>query len=568
MSGGTIELDGKVLDIETARTVLKLDRDADVAQILRRFVAPDSQGVDQKKPKQADLLVELAQAAKTFHAPDNRAFATITVGGHDEVWPVRSKGFRSWLTRAFYQRHATVANNDAIQSAVALVEAHAQIDGPERCIYTRVAVVDDAMYLDLCDDRWRVVNITAEGWSVVDHAPVPFVKPAGMCPLPEPVRGGSVDMLRDLVNVRNDADFILLVAWILAALRAAGPYPVLALAGEQGAAKSSAAYSLRSLVDPNAAAIRSPPRNERDLFIAASNAHVLAFDNISKLPDWLSDAFCRLATGGGFATRSLYTDDAERIFDAQRPIILNGIEDFVGRPDLADRSIVLRLSPIPDIRRMAEQDFRTKIDAARPAILGALLDVVAAGIRNLPEVRLETLPRMADFAKWAAACEPALWDRGAFAEAYGRNRADATETIVDLDPVASAVRAHMQTLQMALTANCEQILGALTDAVGERRAKAKDWPKSASALSNRLRRAAPELRKVGIQITMDLPPACRGGPKLVCIERLPESSGKSPSTASAASVEPLFADGVDGDLLTQSENCQRCDGEGCNWCQT
>jgi hypothetical protein len=103
---------------------------------------------------------------------------------------------------------------------------------------------------------------------------------------------------------------------------------------------------LRRLVDPNVSPLRSLPREDRDLFIAATNGHVIAIDNVSALPPWLSDTLCRLATGGGFGTRTLYSDQEETLFDAMRPIILTGIDDFVIRGDLADRAIFLRLARI------------------------------------------------------------------------------------------------------------------------------------------------------------------------------------------------------------------------------
>ena len=162
---------------------------------------------------------------------------------------------------------------------------------------------------------------------------------------------------------------------------------------------------LRALLDPNTAPLRALPREDRDLFIAASNSHVLAFDNVSGLPAWISDTLCRLSTGGGFAVRQLYTDQDEVLFDATRPVILNGIEDIVTRPDLADRAVFLTLEPIPEERRRAEDEFWAAFEVERPRILGALLDAVVEGLKRLPETQLERLPRMADFALWATACE-------------------------------------------------------------------------------------------------------------------------------------------------------------------
>jgi hypothetical protein len=170
------------------------------------------------------------------------------------------------------------------------------------------------------------------------------------------------------------------------------------LLGEQGSAKSTFSAMMRALVDPNTAPLRALPREERDLFIAANNGHVLAFDNVSALSAWLSDAICRLATGGGFAMRQLYTDQEEVLFDARRPIILNGIEDFVSRPDLADRAVFLRLEAISEERRRPETEIWAAFEVERPRILGALLDAVVVGLRRLSETRLPKLPRMADFA--------------------------------------------------------------------------------------------------------------------------------------------------------------------------
>ena len=309
-------------------------------------------------------------------------------------------------------------------------------------------------------------------------------------------------MLRSFLNVQSDADFVLVVAWALACLRNRGPYPVIVLSGEQGSAKSTFSAILRALLDPNTAPLRALPREDRDLFIAASNGHVLAFDNVSGLPAWISDTLCRLATGGGFAVRQLYTDQDEVLFDAARPVILNGIEDIVTRPDLADRAVFLTLEPIPEERRRPEAELWAAFEAERPRILGVLLDAVAEGLRRLPDTHLPKLPRMADFALWATACETALWPAGTFWSAYCGNRDEAVEGVIDADPVAAAVRAVMLE-RTEWTGTASDLLGALAEAAGERIAKSKTWPDSPRALSGRLRRAATFLRKIGIEVAFE-----------------------------------------------------------------
>jgi hypothetical protein len=453
--------------------------------------------------KAADILIDLsAGAEELFHAPDGTGYATIPVDDHLETWPVRSKGFKRWLAREFFTATSSAPNSDAIQSALNVIEARAHFDGPKRPVFVRVGVCGGKLYLDLADARWRTIEIDADGWRICDRAPVAFRRAAGMLALPEPVRGGSIKDLRRFLNIedKNENDFVLAVSFVLAALRERGPYPVLCLAGEHGSAKSTFTAVLRKLIDPNSAPLRALSREDRDLFIAATNAHLLAFDNISTLPDWISDTLCRLATGGGFATRQLYSDQDEMLFDAMRPIILNGIEDIVSRPDLADRSIFLSLQNIEENKRKSELEFWADFDRAHPRILGALLDGVAHGLRELPNTRLTRTPRMADFALWSTACEQAFWEAGTFAQAYRQNRDDAVATVIEADLVATAVQTFMATRTEWSGASAD-LLGALKMAIPEDQAKLKEWPASPRSLSGRLRRAAATLRKVGIEIT-------------------------------------------------------------------
>jgi hypothetical protein len=499
-------------------------------------IAEESGEAGGRGPTQADILIDLAQTAELFHAPDGTGFADLVINGHRETWPVRARGFRRWLARRFFEATAGAPSSEALQSALNVIEAKAHFDAPERAVHVRVGELDGRLYLDLGDESWRAVEIDTAGWRMIDNPPVRFRHAAGMQALPAPVSGGSVDALRSFLNVRSDADFVLVIAWVLAGLRNRGPYPVIVLSGEQGSAKSTFSAILRALLDPNTAPLRALPREDRDLFIAASNGHVLAFDNVSGLPAWISDTLCRLATGGGFAVRQLYSDQDEVLFDAARPVILNGIEDIVTRPDLADRAVFLTLDPIPEERRRPEQELWMAFEAERPRILGALLDAVARGLAMLPQTRLEKLPRMADFALWAAACETALWPADTFWSAYCGNRDEMVEGVIDADPIAAAVRAVI-TARTEWTGTASELLGALAELAGERVVKSKAWPDSPRALAGRLRRAATFLRKIGIEI--DFAREGRARTRIIHIRTteppLPETSGVELSASSTPS---------------------------------
>jgi hypothetical protein len=283
---------------------------------------------------------EMAPCNDLFHTATGIAFADILVDGHRETWPIRSKRLRGWLRRCYYHATGNAASAAEVRSALDLLEARAQFDGPERAVHIRIAEHGGHIYLDLADELWRAVEIGPDGWHVIGCPPVRFRRPAGMLPLPVPQQGGSIEALNSFLNLASRDDFVLIVTWLLAALRPGGPYPLLAISGEQGSAKTVLSKLLKALIDPNTAPVRSLSREERELMIAANNGYLLAFDNLSGLPVWLSDALCRLASGGSFAVRQLYTDDEEVLFEAARPILLNGIEDVISRPDLADRAIL------------------------------------------------------------------------------------------------------------------------------------------------------------------------------------------------------------------------------------
>ena len=504
---------------------------------LDEAIAEESGNVGGRGPTQADVLIDLAQTAELFHTPDGTGFADLDINGHRETWPIRAKGFRRWLARGFFEATNGAPSSEALQSALNVIEAKAHFDAPQRPVHVRVGGLDGKLYLDLGDEVWRAVEIDATGWRVIDNPPVRFRRASGMQPLAMPMRGGSVETLRSFLNVRLERDFVLVVAWALACLRDRGPFPVIVLSGEQGSAKSTFSAILRALLDPNTAPLRALPREDRDLFIAASNGHVQAFDNVSGLPSWISDTLCRLATGGGFAVRQLYTDQDEVLFDAARPVILNGIEDIVTRPDLADRAVFLTLEPIPEERRRPEAELWTAFEAERPRILGVLLDAVVEGLKCLPETHLPKLPRMADFALWATACETALWPTGTFWAAYCGNRDEAVEGVIDADPIAAAVRAIMAT-RTEWTGTASELLGALGEMAGDRVAKSKTWPDSPRALAGRLRRAATFLRKIRIDIGFDREGRART--RIIHITAMPtapvtEHEGLRPSTPSASS---------------------------------
>ena len=179
---------------------------------------------------------------------------------------------------------------------------------------------------------------------------------------------------------------------------------------------------------------------------------------------------------------------------------MNGIEDIVSRADLGDRAIFLTLAPIGEAQRRAESELWRQFEVARPRILGALLDAVAHGLRVLDRVQLDRLPRMADLALWATACETALWPADTFARAYAANRRAAIESVIEADAVAACVREFMAARSM-WTGIATELLRAGGDFINANiLTRCTGWPENPRALAGQLRRVQTFLRALGIEI--------------------------------------------------------------------
>ncbi|CAG0971812.1 hypothetical protein MYXO_01346 [Myxococcaceae bacterium] len=452
-------------------------------------------------------LLDLADSVRFLQSLEGEPFAHVPVGNHFETLALRGRGFDGWLRDRHFEVTGKAAPSQAVADALGVFEHRARL-GEHVTVSVRLASpADGLVYLDLGGRDHRVVEVSATGWRVIEGAdsPVYFRRPGGMLEIPTPERGGSLDELRPFVNVGSAESWRLVAGWLVAALRPRGPYPLLVLLGEQGCAKSTTARVLRRIIDPNKAELRAEPRSVEDLVLAGSNGLIVALDNVSNLQPWLSDALCRIATGGGLSRRRLYTDSEEALFDISRPTLVNGIGDVISRPDLLDRSFLVTLPRIEDSARRREAEFWREYALAHPRILGALLDAVSTAIRTEDTIAesIGPLPRMADAACWIEAAAPALgWERGEFLAAYSAARADARELALDASDVGRAVQAMMDG-RVEYRATATDLLIEIAKYVPEQTTRGRAWPRTARALTSALQRVAPVLRAAGIDLAQE-----------------------------------------------------------------
>lgn len=471
--------------------------------------ARDARDASSGDPSESDLLISLAHQAEgveLFHkgsAHDCEPYAWIDREKRKDTLHILTSAFRWWLQGEYFRRYRRPPKAQSVTDAINSLAAIAIFEGEEREVAVRVAELDGEVWIDLGDKTGRAVRVRSNGWEVVQgpDVPVRFLRKRGMKALPVPVARVSVDELRTLLNVPDDGSWTLLVACLVGYLRPTGPYPILIVTGEQGSAKSMLCRILRAIIDPNLSTTRRLPRDDRDLMIAATNCWVLSYDNVSAIPIWLSDALCTVSTGGGYATRQLWTDEDEKIFEVTRPIVLNGIGEFATRPDILERAIILSLPIISEESRRSEQEIWQTFNMIGGGVFGALLDGVASALLRLPNTVLESKPRMADFALWVSAAEQGLgWEEGRFMAAYGSNRQDANTVALEAYPVIATLLDLLEA-EESWEGTAQQLLKALQERAGINAERPPvDWPKTPKLLSADLRRVAPNLRQQGIDV--------------------------------------------------------------------
>jgi hypothetical protein len=509
----------------------------------------DDENHSGKKPLKsvAERLLEIGRTATYFQTPDRVAYADIAISGNRHTYAVRSRAFRMWLAGEYFKSEGKGIGSMAMQDTLSTLEAIALYgqDSVTREVHLRIAQHEEKIYLDLGTVDWKAIEIDSLGWRAIVDPPVRFWRPDSLRPLPYPVTGGNLAELQDLLNV-DGAGWTLIITFLLFCFCPSKTYPVLVLSAHRGSGKTVAAEMLKSLIDPGKAPLIKLQGDTHKLAVSASRRLLMVYDNVGHISADQSDDLCRIATGFGYSTRTLFSTDEETTFEFARPQIVTAIDSLVTRDDLADRVLMVQLGEISEQQRLPQAELNTKIEAARPRILGALLTALSQTLAELPYTKPHKLPRMADYALFAIASEKALGlDDGKFMETFDTSREKAREVVIEASPLAEAIIKLVETTSLIWKGTASQLLKDLESHTDDATYRSRFFPKSSSSLSRQLNRLAPDLKAVGIQIAFT-----KEGDKwtrFICLERVLK-------IASVPSVSPEKKpkDSHSKDLITDS----------------
>ncbi len=461
-----------------------------------------------KNRNQSEMLMDIISGMRDelqfFHNELKEPFVQIVIENRKEIWSCKSKMFKRWLAKIFWDTYQRSINNENLNSTINILESSACFDGDQYTLHNRTAWYDNAIWYDLADPLWRVVKITPDGWQIVTTPPIIFRRYSHQQSQVDPVPEGDLKKLLELVNVQNDDQKILLLVWLVSCFIPDFPHPISGIYGAQGSAKTLLARLLRKLIDPSAIEAATFPKDIKEFVQILAHHSCIFFDNVSYVSNQISDALCKAVTGDGFSKRELYTDEEDIIFSFRRCLGINGINIAARNPDLLERMILFELERVPPEKRRQEHDILDEFEKERPKIIGAIFDAVAKAMQIKPTIKLDALPRMADFVVWSCAIAEALgYTQQQFLDAYYRNIRSQNDEILQDSLIATAVLQFMSERD-EWTGTPSQLLKELKVVATNQEVdveKEKDFPRAANVLSRRLNSLKTNLADEGIKLT-------------------------------------------------------------------
>lgn len=518
-------------DREATATVIEIATTAGVKPV---SLEPAKSAEEEKHKKQAvaQILIEIGKTVELFHDQMQVPYAAVKEGSVQRVLRLRGKQFKNWLAGRFYDDTGKAVNSEAMASALLILEVQASRG---QCIFlhNRFARTSDAIWLDLCDDKWRAVKVTKEGWEVLETPPILFRRFNHQAPLPIPEKNGDLRKILWFLNLVREEDKLLILVWLVVAPIVNIPRPILGCHGSQGSAKTTAARMLRMSLDPSAVESIEIGRDPMELAQVLDHHAIPFFDNVTHIQPWQADMLCRAVTGGGFTKRELYTDTDDVLMSFKRAILVTGINVPTVAPDLLDRFLLVLLERIPPKNRREEVELWQEFEAVRPCILGGLLSTLSEAMRIYPTLERRALPRMADFARWGMAAAEALgYGADVFLTAMFGNVEHQVEEVLESDPVAQSVRKFLEKQSNTRWEGTAALLLAELTKLHGQGEKGDGWPKQPHHLTRRLRILQATLEDVGIEINF-LPKSKEG--RKVALQFQPARLGREKSVTSVTS---------------------------------
>ncbi len=491
-------------DLKTAARV--------VAKIYSKEQIIDGEDVEDsatsEKETQASRLLKLIQSRKDiviFRDTHSDPFVALEVNGIRQIWSCRSKQFKNWLSYLYWTTYDKNISSEAKKGVIGTLEGIANFEKEIIPLNTRNAFYKDEIWYDLTNEKWQAIKVNASNWELVEKPPILFRRFVYNRDQVMPIPGGDLKLILKYFNISDPGQQLLTLIHIVCLFIPEFAHPILLIHGQQGSSKTTFSKILRRVIDPSVMETASMPETHRELVQVIAHNSFLFFDNVSWISESVSDILAKAVTGASFPKRELYSDDDDIVYTFRRGLGINGINMVAMRPDLLERSIILKLDHIKPENRKLEKVLMSEFENDLPSILGGIFDILVKAIALKPSIEQPELPRMADFALWGCAVAEAMGlTQKEFLDAYNTNIALQTEIVINENLVASTLIAFMISKgYMEWTGTATGLLTALSDYARDHHMDTYDrqWPKSHSALSRKLNELKVNLLEAGWSIS-------------------------------------------------------------------
>jgi len=475
------------------------------------------------KQNNVDEVVNLIKdlGVTLFHDENNEPYIRYQYDGVYRISKITDEVFKLFVIKEYRERTNKTLNDNTLKTVLNSLKTDAIIDGKKHKLNVRVAEYDSdsVIWYDLGDGR--AVRIDSLGWHIVDDPPILFKNFSHQQVQVEPVDTDCKDVYEifNFVRIKDDDSKLLYIANLVAALIPDIPHPIDVFYGVKGSSKTTACRMKKDIVDPSTLESMSPPNSPNEFIQTCSHHWFLTIDNLSKLPEWLSDTLCRVVTGEGFSKRKLYTDDSDIIYSFKRCIALNGINLVADKPDLLDRALLFELEPIDPKDRKTEKELKLMFEKLKPKILGALFSLLFKARAVLPNIHLSKKARMADFDELGCAVARALGlSDEDFLNAYKRNRDIQNKEALEASTTAECIMILMKDKEDWKGSPSLLLSELITVAnVNNIDKESKSFPKTANMVWKRMQEVIPNLKDVGIVCTRDDSSRGKNGRKIKII---------------------------------------------------
>jgi hypothetical protein len=475
-----------------------------------KVLKDDSITTEEDDRSPSETLLSLVDNANITFFKDqyNTAHASVNINGHCEILRVEGSKFKRYLTKLNYDSEDKVIGRETVNNVVNILQARAEFEGQTYTLNLRVAWYNDEIYYDLTNDRWQCVRITKDGWEILDKTPIPMFARYNQTPQVLPAASGSYepdifDVFLRLTNLKSEEDKILAAVYIITLFIPDIPHVVSQIHGEKGSAKSTLQNFIKLLVDPAKPKQLTIYNDLKEFVQQLAHNYVAFYDNLKYTPGWLSDEVCKAVTGVGSTKRKLYSDDDDIVYEYRRVIGFNGINLGLTEPDILDRSIMIELDRIINEERKQESDIIAEFLELRPKILSYIFDILVKALKIKPTIKLNDLPRMADFAIWGEAIARAMgYKELEFISVYYDNIGKQNVEAVENNPLGQAVTKFIESWynerepsswQGPLSKTLEILNVVATQ--NNINTGSKVWPRAENSLSRRLKPLLSNLRE-------------------------------------------------------------------------